>query len=88
LDRSQQRVITRFLDKEKVQPDEIHRRLAAQACQVLYPKQSIEWWYAQVVLDREEIEDDHRPGRPPIDHLDTTVNGKTLPRWKNLATLR
>jgi hypothetical protein len=46
LDRYQQKVITRLLHKEKMQPDEIHRRLAAHPCKELYSKRSIEWWSA------------------------------------------
>jgi hypothetical protein len=72
-DRYQQRVIIRFLHRERVQPDEIHRRLAAQPCKDLYSKRSIEWWCAQFVCGREDIEDDYRSGRPPIDHLDTKI---------------
>ena len=72
-DRYQQRVIIRFLHRERVQPGEIHRRLATQPCEDLYSKRSIEWWCAQFVCGREDIEDDHRSGRPPIDHLDTKI---------------
>jgi hypothetical protein len=42
-DRSQQRVIIRFRHKEKMQPTEIHPRLAAQLCKDPYSKRSIEW---------------------------------------------
>jgi hypothetical protein len=45
-DRDQQRVIIRFLHKEKVQAAEIRQRLAAQRCKDLYSKLSIEWWCA------------------------------------------
>jgi hypothetical protein len=56
-----------------VQPEQIHRNLAAQPCKDLYSKRSIEWWYAQFVCGREDMEDDYRSGRPPIDHLDTKI---------------
>jgi hypothetical protein len=72
-DRYQQRVIIRFLHKERVEPAEIHQRLAARPCKDLYSKRSIEWWCAQFVCGREDMEDDYRSGRPPIDHLDTKI---------------
>jgi hypothetical protein len=72
-DRYQRRVIIRFLHRERVQPDEIHRRLAAQPCKDPYSKRSIEWWCSQFVCGREGIEDDDRLGRPPINHLDTKI---------------
>jgi hypothetical protein len=72
-DRYQQRIIIRFLHKERVQPAEIHQRFAAQPCKDLYSKWSIEWWCVQFVCGREEIEDDYRSGKPPIDHLGTKI---------------
>jgi hypothetical protein len=73
LDRYQQRVIIRFLHRERVQPANIHQRLAPQPCKDLDSKQSIEWGCAQFVCGREDIEDDYWSGRPSIDPWDTQI---------------
>jgi hypothetical protein len=56
-----------------VQPAEIRHRLAAQPCKDLSSGRIIKWWCAQFVCGREEIEDDYRSGRPPIDHLNAKI---------------
>jgi hypothetical protein len=63
------KVIIRLRDKERVQPAEIHQRLAAQPCENLCSKSSVEWWYAQFVCGREEIEGDYRFTRRRIERL-------------------
>jgi hypothetical protein len=57
--RNQQRVIIRFLHKERVRPAEIHQRLAAQPCKDLRSKGSIEWWCEPFVCRLEDIEDEY-----------------------------
>jgi hypothetical protein len=69
----QESFIIRFLHKGRVQPAEIHQRLAAQPFKDLYSKWSIEWWCAQFVCRPEDIEDDYPSGRLPIDRLDTKI---------------
>jgi hypothetical protein len=73
LDCDQRKLIIRLLYEERVQPPEIHQRFAAQPCTHLHSNRSIEWWCAQFVREREEIEDDYRSRRPSIDHQDTRI---------------
>jgi hypothetical protein len=69
-ERSQQRVVIRFLHKERVSPDEI---LAAQPCKDLHSKRNFDWCCAQFVGRRDAIDDGYCSGRPPIEHPETKI---------------
>jgi hypothetical protein len=70
-----QRVIIWFLCKERVSPEDIHARLEAQFRDVIYSERSARRWceYIQVRQGREDLHDEVRSGKPPIDFLDIRI---------------
>jgi hypothetical protein len=68
-----QRVIIQFLHKEKVHPTQIHRRLAAQYGLETYNHRSVQHWCQLFDCAHQDLHDDPRPERPPIDHLDAKI---------------
>jgi hypothetical protein len=71
----EQRVIVQSLHKEKVHPTQIHRRLAAQYGLETYSLRSFQCWCQLFDCGRQNLHDDPRSGRIPIDHLDATIIG-------------
>jgi hypothetical protein len=65
--------IIQFLYKEKVYPAQIHRRLAAQYGLEPYSLRSIQQWCQLFDCGRQNLHDDPRSGRPPINHLDAKI---------------
>jgi hypothetical protein len=71
----EERVIIQFLHKEKVHPTQVHRRLAAQYGLETYNPQSVQHWCQLFDCRRQNLHDDPRSGRPPIDHFDAKIIG-------------
>jgi hypothetical protein len=68
-----QRVIIQCLHKEKVHPAQIHRRLSTQYGLETYSFRSVQHWHQLFDCKRQNLHDDPRSGRPPIDHLDAKI---------------
>jgi hypothetical protein len=66
-----QRIIIRFLCKERVSPEDIHARLETQFGDVPCSDQSVWRWGHYVRQRREDLDDAVQSGKPPIDFLDT-----------------
>jgi hypothetical protein len=71
--RPEQRVIIRFLLKEKVHPTQIHKRLATQYGLETHSLGSVQYWCQLFDCGRQNLHDGPRSGRPPIDHLDAKI---------------
>jgi hypothetical protein len=69
----EQRIIIQFLHKEKVHPTQIHRRLAAQYGLETDSLQSVQHWCQLFDCGRQNLHNDPRSGRPPIDYLDVKI---------------
>jgi hypothetical protein len=68
-----QRVIIRFLYKERFSPGDIHTCLEAQLGDAIYSERSIWGWCQYVLQGREGLRNEVRSGRPPIDFLDIRI---------------
>jgi histone-lysine N-methyltransferase SETMAR len=69
----EQRVIIKFLAIEKVDAREIARRLRVAFGEDAYALRTVQFWMAEVRRGREDLHDEHRPGRPPLDHIDSRI---------------
>jgi hypothetical protein len=67
---SEQQVIIQFLPKEKIHPTQIHRRLAAHSGLETYSLRSVQCWCQLFDCGRQNLRDDPKSGRAPVDHLD------------------
>jgi hypothetical protein len=65
-----QRVIIRFFCREGVTPDNIRDTLEAQFAKDTYSARSVRRWCQYVRQGREDLHDEQRTDRPPIDFLD------------------
>jgi hypothetical protein len=70
---SDQRVIIRFLCKERVSPEDIHARLETQFGDVTDSEWSVQRGYQYVRQGCEDMHDELRSGRPPTDFLDIRI---------------
>jgi hypothetical protein len=71
-----QRVIIRFLCKQRVSPEDIHALLEAwlgDATCTAYSEQSVRRWRQYIRQGRKNLHDEVRSGRPPIDFLDIGI---------------
>jgi hypothetical protein len=68
-----QKVIIRFLCKERVSPQDIHARLEAQFGDATYSERSVRLWSQYVRQGREDLHNEARSGGPPIDFLDIRI---------------
>jgi hypothetical protein len=71
-----QRVIIRFLCKERFSPEYIYAHLEAQFGDTTYSEyseRSVRRWGQYVRQGREDLHDEVRSGRPPIDFLDIRI---------------
>jgi hypothetical protein len=68
-----QQVISQFLHKEKVHPTQIHIRLAAQYSFKTHSLRSVRHRRQLFDCGRENLHDDLRSRRPPIDHVDAKI---------------
>jgi hypothetical protein len=71
--RSEQRVIIQFLLKENAKGDDIHRRPQTQFTDDTYNIRSSRSRYQFIRQGREDLHDDPRLGRPPIDFIDSKI---------------
>jgi hypothetical protein len=70
---SDQRIIIRFLCKELVSPEDVHARLEAQFEDTTYREQSVRRCFQSVRQGSEDLHDEGRSGRPPIDFLEVRI---------------
>jgi Mn-dependent DtxR family transcriptional regulator len=70
---SDQRVIIRFLCKERVSPEDILTRLEAQFGDPTSCPRSARGWCQYARQGREDLHDEVRSGRPPIDFLEIRI---------------
>jgi DNA-binding transcriptional ArsR family regulator len=68
-----QRVIIRFLCKDRVSLEDIHAHIEAEFGDATYSEQSVQWWCQYVRQRREDLHDEVQSGRPPIDFLDIRI---------------
>jgi hypothetical protein len=68
-----ERIIIRFLGKERVSPEDIHVCLEAQFGNITYSKRSVRLWRQYVWHGREDLHDEVRSGTLPIDFLDIRI---------------
>jgi hypothetical protein len=69
----EQRAIIEFRHKEKVHRTQIQRILAAQYGLETYSLRSVQHECQLFDCGRQNMHDDSRFGRPPIDHLDAKI---------------
>jgi hypothetical protein len=69
----EQRVIIQFLHKETIHPTQIHRRLAVQHGLEIYSLRSVQHWCQLFDCGRQNLHNNPRSGRPPINHPDTKI---------------
>jgi hypothetical protein len=65
-----QRVIIRFLSNEEIADDEITTRLQAQFVEHAYKLRTVRFWIGEVQFGRQDLHDEIRTGRPPLDDID------------------
>jgi hypothetical protein len=68
-----QRIIIRFLCKERVSPEAVHAHLEAQFENATYSKRRVGRWRQYVRQGCKDLDDDEGPGRPPNDFLDLRI---------------
>jgi hypothetical protein len=68
-----QRVIIRFLSNEGIGADEITTRLQAQFGEHTYKVRTVRFWVTEVRFGRQDLHDESRTGRPPLDDLDAKI---------------
>jgi hypothetical protein len=68
-----QRVIIKFLWNEAADARDIADRLQAQFGEHVYQFRTIRFWIAEIRLGRQDLYDEIRIGRPPLDDLDTKI---------------
>jgi hypothetical protein len=68
-----QKVIIRFLSKEDVSVEDIHRLLEVQFWEDIYSPRRVRWWCQYVRQGRENLHDEARLGRRPIDFLNIRI---------------
>jgi hypothetical protein len=76
-----QRVIIWFLCKECVSREDIYAHLEAQFGGAAYSRRSIRWWCRHVRQGLEDLHDEVRSGRPPIDFLDIRSSSAPIGLW-------
>jgi hypothetical protein len=68
-----QRVIIRFLWNERINAHKITHGLQAQFGEHAYTLRTVWFWIAEAWLDRQDLHDEIRTGRPPLDDLDAKI---------------
>jgi hypothetical protein len=70
-----QRVIIRFLWKERIEANQITARLHAQFGQHVYKLRTVRFWISEVQFSRQDFHDKIRTGRRPLDDFDAKIVG-------------
>jgi hypothetical protein len=70
---SDQRVIIRFLPNEAISTHEITIRLQAQSGEHFYKLRTVQFWVGEVRFGRQDLHDEIRSGRPPLDDIDAKI---------------
>jgi hypothetical protein len=68
-----QRVIIRFLSNEGIADDEIIIKLQAQFVEHVYKLRTVQFWIGEVRFGRQDLHDEIRTGRPPLDDCDAKI---------------
>jgi hypothetical protein len=68
-----QRVIIRFLSNERTTADEITTRLQIQLAEHAYKLRIVRFWIGEVRFGRQDLHDEIRTGRPPLDDIDVKI---------------
>jgi transposase len=68
-----QRVIIKFLWKDRVDTRQIAAILQAQFAEHVYQLQTVQFWITEIRRDRQDLHDEIRNGRPPLDDLDDKI---------------
>jgi hypothetical protein len=68
-----QRVITRFLCRECVSPEDVHALLEAQFGDAIYSERNVRRWWQYVRQGRKDVHDEVRSGKPLINFLDIRI---------------
>jgi hypothetical protein len=69
----EQRIIIRFLYRERAEPRDIHARLSAHFGDAACSLRSVQCWCRYIRQGRELLDDEPRSGRPPIDFFDIQI---------------
>jgi hypothetical protein len=69
----EQRAIIRFLFKEGIDANDIHRRLSAQFVDAAYSLRSVQRWCQYVGQGRELMHDEPRSESPSVDFLEIQI---------------
>jgi hypothetical protein len=70
---SDQRVTIRFLSNEGIAADEMTTRFQAQFDQHAYKLRTPRFWIGEVRFGRQDLHDEIRTGRSPLDHVDAKI---------------
>jgi hypothetical protein len=68
-----QRVITRFLSNEGIASDKITTRLQIQFAEHAYKLRTVRFWIGEVQFGRQDLRDEIRTRRPPLDDVDAKI---------------
>jgi hypothetical protein len=68
-----QRVIIRFLGNERIDANQIATRLQAQFAGHAYKLRTVRFWIAEVCFGHQDLDDEIRTGRLPLDGLDAKI---------------
>jgi hypothetical protein len=68
-----QRVIIRFLHNERANTHDIAQRLQTQFAQDAYALRTVQFWIGEISRDRQDLHDENRMGRLPLDDLDAKI---------------
>jgi hypothetical protein len=69
----EQRVIIKLLSNEGADPIEIHSRLLRAFQEDAYMLSSVYEWIRAFKTGRRSVLDEHRAGRPRLDHIDSKI---------------
>jgi hypothetical protein len=65
-----QRVVIKFLWKEKANASQIAARLQEQFFEHAYPLRTVQFWITEIWRGRQDLHDEMRSGTGPLDDLD------------------
>jgi hypothetical protein len=68
-----QTVIIKFLWKDRADARQIADRLQAQFAEHFYQLRTVRFWIVEIRPGRQDLHDEIRSGRPPLDDLDSKI---------------